>query len=307
MSVREEKWFKKEIVCPLCGGDKFKQLGIRGNREYFGADPTATPHIATNVVECRTCRFIFTNPMIYGMEHLEHSYYNNPEKYQQDAQGNIPGMFGRRLDYISSFVKGKRILDVGAGKGEFLSMAKKRGWDVWGIEPSAEFCRYAKTKFGIQIESGYLKESSFKGQQFDLITLNHVLEHVDDPHALLKIISPFIAPGGVLFVEVPNTGSLLLKAADIYFRMIGLKWSSRLSPLHPPFHKYGYSKKSLRYLFNKSGYEVVHFRTYSGKDRGRKTTPLTFSVAMRDAASWVINLLGNRELLGAVAIVKHKK
>src|SRR5690606_30422782 len=122
-----------------------------------------------------------------------------------------------------------------------------------------------------------------------------------DPLALLKVITQFIAPRGVLFIEVPNTNSLILKIADVYFRIRGLKWSSRLSPLHPPFHKYGYSKISLRYLLNKAGYEVVRFRTYSGKDRGYKIMNRTFSVVMRDAISWAINLLGNRELLGVVA------
>lgn len=127
MNIKEGSWYKKEVSCPLCESGKYKVLGIRGNREYFGADPDTNPHIYTNVVQCAVCDFIFTNPMIFGVEHLEQMHYNNPEKYQKDDTGSVRAMFERRLSYISNFKKGGKLLDIGAGKGDFLNVAKKEG------------------------------------------------------------------------------------------------------------------------------------------------------------------------------------
>jgi SAM-dependent methyltransferase len=294
-------WHKKYIPCPLCKVNDNLVLGIRGNREYFGADHKTEPHIFTNVVQCKGCGFIYTNPMIFGIEHLERSHYNDPEKYQRDEEGKISKMFKERLKYISQFKKGKTLLDIGAGKGEFLYEALNGGWEVNGIEPSPEFCRFAKEKFGLKIINGVLGENDgFENQKFDLVTLNHVLEHVDDPLNLLKLILKYLNKDGILFIEVPNCGTLLLKIADLYFKLRGLSWSSRLSPLHPPFHKYGYTKKSLRFALEKVGYKVINIYTYSGSDRGyRKMKGI--SVFLRDLTSKIINLFGNRELLCVVA------
>lgn len=296
----ESGYHLEKINCPLCNSDKNKILGIRGNHEYFGADKNAQPHIYTNVAECLQCGFIFTNPMIYGMEHLEDAHYDNPEVYQSDEEGNISAMFETRLKYISSFSPGKKLLDIGGGKGEFLNTAKNHGWDVSGIEPSPRFCQYAKEKLDLDMKQGFLNTETFAGRRFDLITLNHVLEHVDKPYQLLDLISGYLEKDGILFIEVPNVNSILLHIADIYFRIKGLKWSSRLSPLHPPYHKYGYSERSLRYLLNKAGFKVVGVKTYPEADRGGvKDKNLIRRV--RNMTSSVLNIFGNGELIAVVA------
>jgi SAM-dependent methyltransferase len=290
----------EKVNCLLCNSDKNKILGIRGNHEYYGADKSAEPHIYTNVAECITCGFIFTNPMIYGMEHLETSHYDNPEVYQSDEKGDIPAMFERRLTYISSFSPGKKLLDIGAGKGEFLNTAKKLRWDVSGVEPSPRFCRYAKETFNIDLKQGFLDTETFAGRHFDLITLNHVLEHVDKPYQLLDLISLYLDKSGILFIEVPNVNSTLLHIADIYFRLKGLKWSSRLSPLHPPYHKYGYSEKSLRYLLNKAGFKVLGVKTYPEAERGGVRNKIVMR-QVRNIISSVLNVFDRGELISIVA------
>jgi len=295
---------KKEVKCLVCNSDDYKVLGIRGNREYYGADPNATPHIYTNIVQCNHCSFIYTNPMIYGMEHLEREHYNKPEVYQRDDKSLISQMFERRLKYISKFKEGKQVLDIGAGKGEFLNAAKNNGWQVTGIEPSEEFCKYAKSQFNVEVSKGFLTKDSFTNSQFDLVTLNHVLEHVDKPKQLLSIIKDYIKKDGVLFIEVPNTTSILLHFADFFFRLKRQQWSSRLSPLHPPYHKYGYSEKSLKYLLNNTGFTVVGIKTFPEADRQSLSAGSLMNRA-KNLVSTALGFFGHRELLAVVAKLNH--
>ncbi len=67
MDKRLEKAYKEEIQCMLCEKSEAIILGVRGNREHRGADSTAEPHLFTNVVQCKNCGFIYTNPEIKGV------------------------------------------------------------------------------------------------------------------------------------------------------------------------------------------------------------------------------------------------
>jgi SAM-dependent methyltransferase len=292
--------------CPLCHADHYRDMGVRGNREYYEADPSTTPHVYTHVVQCKTCDFIYTNPIIKGAEQLENLYYSSPEAYQADDLLRVESMFKNRLDFISGYTSSfpLSLLDIGAGKGEFLAEALKRGWQVEGVEPSLKFCEYAKSNYNILIHHGYIGDNVKLSDKFSIVTLNHVLEHIDQPESFLKHLQSYLTKDGILYIEVPNTDSWLLRMADLVFRMKGKNWSSRLSPMHPPFHKYGYTKKSMRYLIKKCGYELVKIKTFNGKDRGYKYSKRSLSIILRDAMSMLNDLLGNRELLAVIVKIK---
>ena len=196
------------------------------------------------------------------------------------------------------------LLDVGAGKGEFLAQARDKGWKVEGIDPSPSFRRHARDQYGIECHAGHLGDSaSLPEHAFDVITLNHVLEHVEWPRGLLEAIRRYLKEDGVLFIEVPNCDSYFLRAADLYFRMKGLAWSSRLSPFHPPFHRFGFTRRSLMYVLERSGFRVLRMATFSGRDRGyrQKQSRWHPEVLLRELATASLQVLGNRELLAVVA------
>lgn len=279
-------------------------MGIRGTREYFGADPNADPHLVTDVMRCGACDFIYASPMHERMLQLEQAYYGDPEKYSATVGSDASTMYRTRLDFISASKTGGALLDVGAGKGEFLALAAGKGWDVQGIEPSPSFRRYAKDRYGIACHAGYLGDSvSLPERSFDVITLNHVLEHVDRPHGLLEGIRRYLKEDGVIFIEVPNCDSYFLRVLDLYFRMKGLPWSSRLSPFHPPFHRFGFTSRSLTLLLERSGFRVLRAATFSGRDRGfqQKRSMWHPEVILREIASTSLQFLGNRELLAVIA------
>lgn len=280
------------------------RMGIRGTREYFGADPNYVPHLVTDVMRCGTCDFIYASPMHERMLQLEQAYYDDPERYSATVGCDSSKMYQTRLDFISIYKTGGALLDVGAGKGEFLSLAAREGWEVQGIEPSPSFRRYAKERYGIECHAGCLGDSgSLPVNYFDVITLNHVLEHVDRPSGFLDVIRQYLKADGILFIEVPNCDSYFLRILDLYFRMKGLKWSSRLSPFHPPFHRFGFTTRSLTFLLERSRYRVVRAATFSGRDRGfqQKKSRWHPEVILREMATASLQFLGNRELLAVIA------
>lgn len=97
-----------------------------------------------------------------------------------------------------------RMLDVGAATGEFVEVARERGYVAEGVEPSSWAVAVAR-EHGVALFEGSLADwSSDAGRTVDVVTLWHVLEHVEDPSALLDEIRALLVPDGRVVVEVPN-------------------------------------------------------------------------------------------------------
>lgn len=92
------------------------------------------------------------------------------------------------------------LLDFGAGTGDFLQVAKNKGWRVCGVEPNEQARRLAKQK-GVDL---FPSLTEFKSEQFDVITLWHVLEHIPNLEECLEQLQVLLKPGGVLVIAVPN-------------------------------------------------------------------------------------------------------
>lgn len=97
-----------------------------------------------------------------------------------------------------------RVLDVGAGSGEFAFLMREMGKEVIGIEPNAGYAAYCRADLGLDVRTAHLAPELFGPGAFDLIRLNHVLEHLNDPVGYLAMIRQWLAPGGIYYVEVPN-------------------------------------------------------------------------------------------------------
>jgi len=101
---------------------------------------------------------------------------------------------------------GGRLLDVGCGDGSFLSLARTCGWDVVGLDPDAKAAANA-AKQGLTVHEGGIEYFEGKTGLFDVITLNHVIEHVYDPAMVLKTCHALLKPGGQIWLETPNIDS----------------------------------------------------------------------------------------------------
>lgn len=104
--------------------------------------------------------------------------------------------------------RGNSILDIGCGVGQFTPMFLKKFRRVVGIDPSEEYLRVAR-KNNKQVEYvADLGETFNLEEKFDTITMNMLLEHVDNPIVLLKNCKNHLASGGRIIVQVPNANSI---------------------------------------------------------------------------------------------------
>ncbi len=97
-----------------------------------------------------------------------------------------------------------RVLDVGAGSGEFACLMRELGKEVTGIEPNAGYAEWCRDTLGLDVRTAHLAPELFPAGSFDLIRLNHVLEHLNDPVGYLRMIAEWLAAEGRIYVEVPN-------------------------------------------------------------------------------------------------------
>lgn len=111
---------------------------------------------------------------------------------------------------------GKRLLDIGAGGGEFCYLAEKAGFAAQGIEPHNGYSEFAREKYGIQIHTCEIGE--LPSQRADVVTMFHVLEHLAHPHAAIQKIWDILAENGHFVVEVPNIHQTDSSPHNIYFK-----------------------------------------------------------------------------------------
>jgi len=289
------------IKCRICGSDETKFLGTRGNMEYTGVHKSDKPkeHIMTNVVKCKRCSFIYTNPLIVS----DTETYNDPADYFSSSTVDPETLFESTLAVIEKYAKKGKILDVGCGKGEFLNISKKKGWEAYGLEPSVNLAKFGLEKYGLNVVSTPLKDAGYPDRFFDVVVLNMVLEHVDDPKEFLSEIKRVLKKDGLLFIEVPNMDSLMLKMATIYFRLQGKEWSPLLSPLHHPFHCYGYNASSLGYLLNNQGFDVKRKFIRDSSLRGFRhdSGGTGFEKFARSSLTKISGLVGKGDVLMVIA------
>ena len=115
-----------------------------------------------------------------------------------------------RIARIQSFAaahfpakKNIRLLDVGAGLGVFPHAVKKAGWHCMAIDPDARAVAHMRDHVGVEAVTGDFMNIDDLGK-FDIVTFNKVLEHVEQPTAMLQRAGSFVAPGGFVYLELPD-------------------------------------------------------------------------------------------------------
>ena len=141
----------------------------------------------------------------------------------------------KKVMLLDSFLtEEKTVLDIGAGTGDFLQACKKNHWKVAGVEPSLKAREIAKNKT-ISLEKDL---SFFKGQKFDVITLWHVLEHVENLEAYTQSLKDLLKENGTLLIAVPN-----YKSFDATY--YGAFWAA----FDVPRHLWHFSQTSIQKIF----------------------------------------------------------
>jgi SAM-dependent methyltransferase len=140
-----------------------------------------------------------------------------------------------------------RVLDIGAGSGEWLELVRGSGWEVAAVEPDSTARENIKKK-GIEARES-VRDWFPRAGTFDVITLSHAIEHVHEPDELLVAAFELLRPGGQLFVETPNLDAFA-------HRHFGRNWIS----LDPPRHLILFNRKSLRQAVKSAGFTKIRYR-----------------------------------------------
>ena len=155
-------------------------------------------------------------------------------------------MLLKKLKWIEKKVPEKgNILDIGAGTGDFLNEAKKRGWKVHGIEPDKEARERALEK-GIKLS---VNSQNFKSEKFDVITMWHVLEHVYDLKSQIIELEHLLKKDGLLVIAVPNYQSYDAR----YYKEF---WAA----YDVPRHLWHFSQQSFKHLFSGNGFKQTDLK-----------------------------------------------
>ena len=136
------------------------------------------------------------------------------------------------------------LLDIGAGTGDFLITAKKRKWQVSGMEPNPAALKLAAEK-GLTLQSDL---AAFKDQQFDVVTLWHVLEHIPDLDNMISQLTNLVKPRGSLIIAVPNFNSYDARYYEKFWGAYDV-----------PRHLWHFSQSSMNKIF-KSHFELEKTR-----------------------------------------------
>jgi 2-polyprenyl-3-methyl-5-hydroxy-6-metoxy-1,4-benzoquinol methylase len=156
---------------------------------------------------------------------------------------------GSRVMWLEASRRG-RLLDVGAGAGQFLEDMRALGWEVMGLEPDPAAAAAANES----VVQGTLEETHIEDSGFDAVTMNHVIEHVRDPIGTLGHCRRVLKDNGRLVVVTPNIESLGRRWFDVAW----LHWD-------PPRHLFLFTPETLRSSVEAAGLEVIELRT-SGRD-----------------------------------------
>jgi SAM-dependent methyltransferase len=143
-----------------------------------------------------------------------------------------------------------KLLDVGCGNGEFLSIMLQAGWRVLGIDQDSQAADFARTEFGIPVHLGTLEPGTIAEESVDVLTMRHVIEHLPHPDTTLHTCWRSLRTGGRLIVLTPNVESL----SHRLFRQDCVS-------LDPPRHLYLFSLRTLRNLVERAGFRVEILRT----------------------------------------------
>ena len=226
----------EHINCPICEEDETQLL--------FDKD-------SLSVVACKQCRLRYVNPRI-NQQALAEGYvetYYPPEKVERIHTDSMEWLqMTERLAELEKQCQEKgRLLDVGCGIGTFLHLARERGWEPYGVDPSKSGITFAQEIHQLDVQCGEVFDADFPASHFDAITLYHVLEHIPELNPFLSELRRVLKPGtGTLVIEVPNGESL-------QSRLYKANWPY----VHPRDHLYYFSARSLPKLLQKHGFRDI--------------------------------------------------
>jgi len=243
----------ENVPCELCGADEPELL-------FTARDTLCGIPGVFRIVRCQLCRLVYLNPRpkreMVGRLYPAH-YYDLQRSPIWDPKSNATESWvrqtlralyyrlaGRLSERVEELPVG-RVLDVGCGDGSYLLRFKKRGWEVWGIDPSATAITRAGES-GLNARLGELPEIQLPEAYFDLVLLRYTLENMHNPTEVLRAARRALRDDGKLFISAPSISCPAARALRQYSAYIDA-----------PRHLFFFDRSTIESLLSKCHFRVV--------------------------------------------------
>lgn len=231
--------------CPWCDSEK-AQINLWLKDEFLTKEDF-------HICECLNCGLLYTTPR--PPKEKIGAYYKSDEYYshQENKKGFIPKLYEavkktnlkHKYHLATEGIKTGKLLDIGCGVGDFIHTAEKKGWLCTGIEPSEDAKKIAQNRIKAEIfDSASLEQ--LLNQSFDVITMWHVLEHVDNLRWQMEQLQRIIKPKGKIVIAVPN-----YKSYDAQF------YKEQWAAYDVPRHLNHFNKTTLVNIFKSKGLQLI--------------------------------------------------
>jgi len=225
--------------CPICQNNQFETT--LETKDYFFTQEDF------QIIQCQKCAFRRTDPIPPGDRISKYYNSENYISHNSEARGIINRIysFAQNINFhlkykaIKNYVPRGTWLDYGAGNGAFISYLKSKKIDALGYEPSRE-ARENSNQILRDTQLYQLDEN-----EYDCITMWHVLEHVHQLKALLAEHKKHLTKQGVLIIAVPNIDSYDSK-------FYGAEWAA----LDTPRHLWHFNENDLKTLLAQQGFQL---------------------------------------------------
>lgn len=197
------------------------------------------------MVRCNNCGLVRSDPIV-PPDILSQLYSKSTFEYDEEVD-NLKLCYGRYLNSLSQYdIKKDALLEIGCGNGFFLDEAVKQGYNnVRGVEPSLDAVERANPQIRPLIVCNIMQAGLFNREQFDVICMFQVLDHIPDPKKLLDECFRVVKHRGLIFCISHNVEA-------ISARILGAR-----SPIVDIEHTYLYSPKTLSRLFSEAGFNIL--------------------------------------------------
>jgi SAM-dependent methyltransferase len=240
------------MECAACGATALApHLSVAAEMGAQGLVPTTDRYGAAlgDIVRCERCGHMQVDPMP-APETLAEEYARAASDAYIGEEAGQRVTARQALDRIERYTaRSPRLLDVGCWVGFLLAEARQRGWQATGIEPSVFASGYARERLGLEVLTADLSSAPLEGRVFDAVAMADVIEHLRAPDEELAIVRELLAPGGLVWLAIPDAGSRVA-------RVLGRRWWSVL-----PTHVQYFTRDSIAVLLERCGFEVLDVAT----------------------------------------------